>query len=100
MKIKMAFASYETIGLYILMIQPFHFYTLANYRLIHLISIEFQNIDNNQCSPPKNFFFSFKCCNLAIHEVTLTKIFSTHYWYRKVQDLMIGNRQISFHFEH
>jgi hypothetical protein len=26
-----------------------------------------------------NFFFPFNCYNLAIHEVTLTEIFSTNY---------------------
>jgi hypothetical protein len=54
-----------------------HSYTLAYCRPIHLISIEFQYIDNNQGSPPKNFFFPFNCYNLAIHAVTMTEIFST-----------------------
>jgi hypothetical protein len=44
------------VGLWILTIQPFHSYTLAYCRPIHLISIEFQNIDNNQGSPPKKTF--------------------------------------------
>jgi hypothetical protein len=34
----------------------FHSYTLANYRPIHLISIEFQNIENNHGSLPKKLF--------------------------------------------
>ena len=82
------------------MIQPAHFNTLAKCRPIHQISIEFQNIDNNQGFPTKNNFFPFKCHNLAIHEVTSIEIFSKHYWQSKVQDLMIGSRKISFHFEH
>jgi hypothetical protein len=40
---------------------------------IHLISFEFQNIDNDQGSPPKNFFFPFNCYDLAIREVTLAE---------------------------
>jgi hypothetical protein len=44
--------------LWILTIQPSHSYTLAYCRPIHLISIEFQNIDNNQESLPKNSFYS------------------------------------------
>jgi hypothetical protein len=64
----MAFASYEILGfeyipieyITILTIQPFHSYTLAHCRPIHLISIEFQNIDNNLGSPPKNLFLSFQ----------------------------------------
>jgi hypothetical protein len=47
----MAFASYET---------------LAYCRPIHLISIEFQNIDNNLSSPPKKLFLPLqllKSCN-------------------------------------
>jgi hypothetical protein len=52
---------------------------LANCRPIHLISIEFQNIENNHGSLPKNLFFPFNCYNLAIHVVTLTEIFSTNY---------------------
>jgi hypothetical protein len=47
-------------------------YTLAYFRPIHLISIEFQNIDNDLGSPPKNFFLPFNCYNLAIREVALT----------------------------
>jgi hypothetical protein len=38
------------LGLWILTIQPSHSYTLAYCRPIHLISIEFQNIENNQGS--------------------------------------------------
>jgi hypothetical protein len=44
------------LGLWILSIQPSHSYTLPYCRPIHLISIEFQNIDNNQGNPPKNVF--------------------------------------------
>jgi hypothetical protein len=76
MKIKKAFASYETLGL---TIQTSHSYTLAYCRPIDLISIEFQNIDNYPGSPQKNFFFSFNCYNLAIHAITLIEIFSTNY---------------------
>jgi hypothetical protein len=42
--------------LWILTIQPSHSYTLAYCRPIQLISIEFQNIDNNQGSLPKKLF--------------------------------------------
>jgi hypothetical protein len=65
------------LGLWILSIQPSHSYTLVYYRPIHLISIEFQNIENNQGSLP-NFVF-FNCYNLAKHEVNLNEIFSTNY---------------------
>jgi hypothetical protein len=67
------------LGLWILTIQPFHSYTLAYCRPIHLISIEFQNIEKNQGSLQENFFFPFDCYNLAIHEVTLTEIFFINY---------------------
>jgi hypothetical protein len=86
--------------LWILSIQPSHSYTLAYCRPIHLISIEFQNIDNNQSSPPKKLFLPFNCYDLAIRKVTLTEVFSTTYWHSKVQDLMVGSRKISFHFDH
>jgi hypothetical protein len=49
------------LGLWILTIQPSHSYTLAYCRPIHLISTEFQNIENNQGSLPKKFFFPFNC---------------------------------------
>jgi hypothetical protein len=39
-----------------LTIQPSHSNTLANCRLIYRISIEFQNIDKDQGSPPKKLF--------------------------------------------
>jgi hypothetical protein len=65
--------------LWILIIQPSHPYTLAYCRPILLISIEFQNIDNDHGSP-HNFFFPFYYYYLAIREVTLTKIFSTNYY--------------------
>jgi hypothetical protein len=39
--------------LWILTIQPFRSYTLAYSRPFHLISTKFQNIENNQGSPPK-----------------------------------------------
>jgi hypothetical protein len=67
------------LGLWILTMQPSHSYTLAYRRPIHLLSIEFQNIDNDQGNPPKKLFFPFNCYNLAIHEVTLTEISSTNY---------------------
>jgi hypothetical protein len=40
-----------------LTVQHSHSYTLAICRPIHLISIEFQNIDNNPGSPPKKISF-------------------------------------------
>jgi hypothetical protein len=46
------------LGLWILTIQPSHSYTMAYCRPLHLISIEFQNIDNNHRTPPKTFSFS------------------------------------------
>jgi hypothetical protein len=46
------------LGLWILTTQPSHSYTLAYCKPIHLISIEFQNIDNNSSSPPKKTFSS------------------------------------------
>jgi hypothetical protein len=45
------------LGLWILTIQPSHSYTLAYCRPIHQISIEFQNIDNDQGCPTKKLFF-------------------------------------------
>jgi hypothetical protein len=39
-----------------LTMQPSHSYALAYCRPIHLISIEFQNIDNDPGSPPKKLF--------------------------------------------
>jgi hypothetical protein len=48
------------LGLWILTIQPSHSYTLANCRPIDLISIEFQNIENNQGSLPKKLFLPLK----------------------------------------
>jgi hypothetical protein len=44
------------LGLWILTIQPSHSYTLAYCRPVHLISIEFQNIENNHGSLPKKTF--------------------------------------------
>jgi hypothetical protein len=35
----------------------FHCYTLVYYRPIHLISIEFESIDNNVDTPPKKPYF-------------------------------------------
>jgi hypothetical protein len=83
-----------------LTIQPSHSYTLAYCRPIHLISIEFQKLKTTRAPYQKNFFFPFNCYNLAIREVTLTEIFSTNYWHIKVQDLMVGSRETSFHFDH
>jgi hypothetical protein len=48
--------------------------TLAYCKHVHLISIEFQNIDNNLGNPPKIFSFLFNCYNLPIHAVNLSKI--------------------------
>ena len=59
------------------MIQPSHSYTLAKCWPIHLISIEFQNIDNGQGSLREKLFLSLQVLYLAIHEVTLTKILYT-----------------------
>jgi hypothetical protein len=36
--------------------QPFHSCNLAYCRNIHLVSIEFQNIDNNPATPSKKSF--------------------------------------------
>jgi hypothetical protein len=60
----------RNLGLWILTIQPSHSYTLAYCRPIHLNSIEFQNIDNDQGSPPKKLFLLFQLlysCNLYSH---------------------------------
>jgi hypothetical protein len=46
------------LGLWILTIQPSHSYTLAYCKPIQLISIEFQNKNNNQGSLPKKTFSS------------------------------------------
>ena len=59
--------------------QPSHSYTLAYYRPIYLISIEFQNIENNQGFQSKKLFSPFNIYNLAIYEVNLNEIFSTNY---------------------
>jgi hypothetical protein len=48
------------LGFWILTIQPSHSYTLAYCRPIHLISIEFQNIENNQGSLPKKKFLPLR----------------------------------------
>jgi hypothetical protein len=85
------------LGLWILTTQPSHSYALAYCWPIHLIFLEFQNIDNNLGSPPKNFFSPFNCYNLAIHVVTLSEIFPTNYW---VQNLTVGSRKTSFHIDH
>jgi hypothetical protein len=58
MKIKMAFASYETLGSESL--QPSHYYTLTYCRPFHLISIEFQNINNDQGNPPKKLLLPLR----------------------------------------
>jgi hypothetical protein len=42
--------------LWILTTQPSHSYTLAYCRPIHLISIEFQKIDNDQALAPRKLF--------------------------------------------
>jgi hypothetical protein len=39
--------------------------------------IEFQNIDNNQGTPPKKLFLPFKCYNLAVRVVSFSEVFST-----------------------
>jgi hypothetical protein len=44
------------LGLWILTIQPFHSYTLAYCRPFRIISIEFQNIDNDRGNLPKKLF--------------------------------------------
>jgi hypothetical protein len=58
------------LGFWILTIQPSHSYTLANCRPIHLISIEFQNIENNHGSLPKKLFIPLQLlssCNPCGH---------------------------------
>jgi hypothetical protein len=58
------------LGLWILTIQSSHSYTLAHCRPIHLISIEFQNIDNDQGFPPKKLFLPLQLlwsCNPWSH---------------------------------
>jgi hypothetical protein len=59
MKIKMAFASYETVRPWALNLDyttfPF-LHLVYNCRPIHLISIEIQNTDSNPGSPPKELF--------------------------------------------
>jgi hypothetical protein len=62
-------------GLRILTTLFFHSYTLADYRSIYLISIEFKSIDNNLGTPPIIFFFFFNYYNLAIRVVTFSKNF-------------------------
>jgi hypothetical protein len=66
-------------GFWILTTWPFHSCTLAYYSPIYLISIEFQNIDNNLATPPKKIIPPFDCYNLTIGVVTLVEIFSTNY---------------------
>jgi hypothetical protein len=56
-----------------------HYFPILILSSLNLISIEFQNIKNDQGSPPKNFFFTFNCYNLVIHAITLTEIFFTKY---------------------
>jgi hypothetical protein len=58
------------LGIWILTILPSHFYTLVYCRPIHLISIGFQNIDNDLVTPPKKLFLPFQLlqsCNLCGH---------------------------------
>jgi hypothetical protein len=88
------------LGLWILTIQPSHSYTLAYCRPIYLISIEFQNIENNQGSLPKKHFLPLQLlssCNPWGH-------FDWDFFYkliqRKVEDLTVGSRKTSFHFDH
>jgi hypothetical protein len=58
LKIKMTFVSNENLGFWILITWPFHSYTLAYYKPIHLISIEFQSIDSDFDTSPKKTFSS------------------------------------------
>ena len=81
-------------GLQILTPWPFHFFPLAYFKPIHLISIKFQNIENNLDTTLKNFFISFNCYNLAILVVTLTETISTNYSDGKVQ-----GEEIPSHFK-
>jgi hypothetical protein len=56
--------------LWILTTQPSHSYTLAYCRPIHLVSIEFQNIDNNLGTPSKKLFLPLQLlqsCNPCGH---------------------------------
>jgi hypothetical protein len=76
LKIKMTFTTLCNLGFWILTTWPFHSYTLAYYRPIHLINTEFQSIDNNPSTLLINFFFPFNCYN---HVDTLIEIYSTNY---------------------
>jgi hypothetical protein len=60
--------------------------------------LNFKTLKTIKAPHQKNFFFPFNCYDLAIREVTLTKVFSTHYWHSKVQGLTVGSRKniISF----
>jgi hypothetical protein len=86
--------------LWILAIQPFHFYTLANCRPVHPFQLNFTTSTMIMAFHKKNFFFPFNCYNLAICEVTLSEIFPTNYYHSKVQDLTVGSIKTSFHFNH
>ena len=71
----------------------FRFYTLSYWSPIHLISIEFQNIDNNLGTLPKNFFVIFNCYDLAICVVTLTGTFSTNYRSFRANSFLINSKR-------
>jgi hypothetical protein len=89
----------DDVGLWILTTWPSPSYILAYCRLIHLISIEFQSIDNNPGSPPKTNFLSLQLlcsCNLCGY---FNEIFSTSNWDSKVQNVMVGSRKGSYHFD-
>jgi hypothetical protein len=86
------------LGVWILTTWPSHSYTLAYCRPIHLISIEFQNIDNNLGTLPKKLFL-LHCYDLAIHGATLIEIFSTNCWDSNVQDIIVGIRKKPFNFD-
>jgi hypothetical protein len=84
---------------WILTTQPSHFYTLAYCWPIYLISIEFQNIDNNLGSPSKKTFLSSSNVIILQSVRWVTAILFTNYQDSKVQDLTIERRKRSFYFE-
>jgi hypothetical protein len=82
----------EDLGLWILTAWPFHSYALAYCKPIHLIFIEFGNIDNNLGTPPK------KCSSpsLAICAITLIEIFLQSI--RIVRHKILQLKKVKIHF--
>jgi hypothetical protein len=59
---------------------------------IHLISIEFQSIDNNLGTSPKTFSsFSIVVILQSVRSI-LKQLFSTNYWNSSEQDLTVESR--------